>query len=173
MADKWTVKEINEKTETLGLKFDITNQISSSQELKAGFDFINHSLSRFRYLNPFLATGILHDYQDYEKSPKEAAVFVQNKIEADFVIINLGLRLDYFDANDKIWENIYQPGYVDSVGFKYYPEKQVDPKIQISPRIGLAHPITDRMVLHFAYGHFFKDQTILTCIICMIFVSYL
>ena len=93
----------NEKTETLGLKFDITNQISSSQELKAGFDFINHSLSRFRYLNPFLATGILHDYQDYEKSPKEAAVFVQNKIEADFVIINLGLRLDYFDANDKIW----------------------------------------------------------------------
>ena len=146
----------NEKTETLGLKFDITNQISSSQELKAGFDFINHSLSRFRYLNPFLATGILHDYQDYEKSPKEAAVFVQNKIEADFVIINLGLRLDYFDANDKIWENIYQPGYVDSVGFKYYPEKQVDPKIQISPRIGLAHPITDRMVLHFAYGHFFQ-----------------
>jgi outer membrane receptor protein involved in Fe transport len=146
----------NEQTETIGLKFDITSQFSSNQEIKAGFDLINHSLKRFRYLNPYLATGILHDYQDYEKFPKEAAAYFQNKIEADFVIMNLGLRVDYFDANDNIWRNIYQPGYVDSEGFHYYPEEKVDPKIQISPRIGLAHPITDRMVLHFAYGHFFQ-----------------
>ena len=29
--------------------------------------------------------------------------------------------------------------------------------MQLSPRIGLAHPITDRAVLHFSYGRFFQN----------------
>src|SRR3990172_10343697 len=44
---------------------------------------------------------------------------------------------------------------------KYSPEeraefmrKDVDPKIRVSPRIGIAYPITDRGIIHFSYGHF-------------------
>ena len=29
-------------------------------------------------------------------------------------------------------------------------------KIHISPRLGFAHPVTDKAVLHFAYGHFYQ-----------------
>ncbi|MBM3325152.1 MAG: TonB-dependent receptor, partial [Calditrichaeota bacterium] len=34
--------------------------------------------------------------------------------------------------------------------------RDVNPKVQISPRVGIAYPISDRGVLHFAYGHFFQ-----------------
>jgi outer membrane receptor protein involved in Fe transport len=32
----------------------------------------------------------------------------------------------------------------------------VNPKFQLSPRVGIAYPISDKGVLHFAYGHFFQ-----------------
>jgi len=31
------------------------------------------------------------------------------------------------------------------------------PKKQLSPRLGIAHPISDRTKIHFAYGHFFQN----------------
>ena len=34
--------------------------------------------------------------------------------------------------------------------------KKVDAKMQLSPRLGIAYPITDRGVIHFSYGHFFQ-----------------
>ncbi len=34
--------------------------------------------------------------------------------------------------------------------------KKVEPKMQFSPRLGIAYPITDRGVIHFSYGHFFQ-----------------
>ncbi|MDZ7317376.1 MAG: TonB-dependent receptor [candidate division KSB1 bacterium] len=46
---------------------------------------------------------------------------------------------------------------------KYTPEerrafmhKKVKPKMQLSPRLGIAYPITDAGVIHFSYGHFFQ-----------------
>lgn len=37
-----------------------------------------------------------------------------------------------------------------------FMHKKSDPKSQISPRLGLAYPITDKGVIHFSYGHFFQ-----------------
>jgi len=34
--------------------------------------------------------------------------------------------------------------------------KDADAKTQVSPRIGIAYPITDKGVIHFSYGHFFQ-----------------
>ncbi len=31
--------------------------------------------------------------------------------------------------------------------------------MQVSPRFGIAYPITDRGVIHFSYGHFFQIPT--------------
>ena len=46
---------------------------------------------------------------------------------------------------------------------KYLPDerrafmhRKVDPKMQFSPRLGIAYPITDEGVIHFSYGHFFQ-----------------
>jgi len=33
---------------------------------------------------------------------------------------------------------------------------KVTPKMQVSPRLGIAYPITDTGVIHFSYGHFFQ-----------------
>jgi outer membrane receptor for ferrienterochelin and colicin len=37
-----------------------------------------------------------------------------------------------------------------------FMHKKVKAKTQLSPRLGIAYPITDRGVIHFSYGHFFQ-----------------
>ena len=107
------------------------------------------------------------------------------------IILNLGLRYDYFDANyyvpvdpkdpsiytptiaenrwrsfdRSVWEGLTPPeqsAYENSLE-EYTPEerksfmwKDTKVKQQISPRLGIAYPITDKGVIHFSYGHFFK-----------------
>jgi outer membrane receptor protein involved in Fe transport len=37
-----------------------------------------------------------------------------------------------------------------------FMHKKADPQWAVSPRLGIAYPITDRGVIHFSYGHFFQ-----------------
>ncbi len=86
-------------------------------------------------------------YQDYQQEPMDGAVYIQDKIEHRYLVVNAGLRFDYYDPRAEMWEDIEDPtSEVSEVGMQY----------QISPRIGLSHPITENAMLHFAYGHFFQ-----------------
>ncbi|NLH61964.1 MAG: hypothetical protein GX452_11220, partial [Ignavibacteriales bacterium] len=84
---------------------------------------------------------------NYESDPFEASGYVQDKIELPNLVINLGVRFDYLNANAEFRANPLDPSTMI----------KVESRQQISPRIGIAHPISDRTKLHFAYGHFFQN----------------
>lgn len=68
------------------------------------------------------------------------------------------MRLDVANPKATMWEDIRRFGYFDeNNNWIIAPETKVASKTQLSPRIGLAHPITDVAVLHFSYGHFFQN----------------
>jgi outer membrane receptor protein involved in Fe transport len=145
------------RTETYNLKFDLTSQIQRHHQIKTGLDFKRHDIFRHQIGMP--PRGQL---EFFDRGPKELAVYVQDKLEYDFMILNIGLRFDYADPQDFY---LPDPGnalirVTDASGQSSFitPEKQRAPaKRQFSPRIGLAHPVTDKTVLHFSYGHFFQN----------------
>ena len=123
------------------------------------------------------------DNDEYLHKPIEAAGYVQAKFEAYDMIFNVGVRFDYFDPdgvilNDPTDPNISQPVKPDNLfndlngNGEYDPESgetlktvadrmaywysDASAKTQISPRLGIAFPISDRGVIHFSYGHFFQ-----------------
>ncbi len=68
----------------------------------------------------------------------------------------------YKDAPAALSNLIYKEDY-DNLYTQYSPEERrafmqqdVDAKMQLSPRLGIAYPITNRGVIHFSYGHFFQ-----------------
>lgn len=175
-------------------KIDLTSQVNTLHQIKSGFEVRLHELKLNSFtiqpktkpdaneqLVPFEPyvhpiSSIYHD--QYTRKPMEFAAYVQDKLELRDLIINIGLRYDYFDANsvvptDPADPNIYDP-FQDINRFKnpQVPEaerilysleerrdrmqKKVDAKMQISPRVGIAYPITDQGVIHFSYGHFFQ-----------------
>ena len=54
-----------------------------------------------------------HDY--FRVNPKELSLYLQDKIELDELIINAGIRFDYFDPDWKVPKNDKLPG-----NLKYY-----------------------------------------------------
>lgn len=123
------------------------------------------------------------DNDEYFKKPIEGAAYVQAKFEAFSIIFNAGVRFDYFNPDGKVLSdpsdpNIVNPLKPDNIfndlngngvldadqgetvktvsDREKYWYKDATVKTQISPRLGLAFPISDAGVIHFSYGHFFQ-----------------
>ena len=92
-------------------------------------------------------------WRDYTIEPQEAALFIQDKIELGEIIINAGIRLDAFLPNEvypiKLRTEAKNLGSPQNL-------KEASTKYQISPRLGLSFPISDRGAFHASYGHFFQ-----------------
>lgn len=93
----------------------------------------------------------------YEHQPSELAVYAQNTLELNELILNMGLRFDWFNPDHSTLVDPRVNPAVGSVSLLSVTELQaVKTQKQISPRFGIAYPISDKGVMHVAYGHFFK-----------------
>ena len=175
-------------TGTYGIKFDITSQLTDIHQVKFGVDASFNKLT-FEDItlieelglqdpqvsgNPFarMHVGDPNNPNEnlniniFDRKPIELSTYVQDKIELQDLIINVGIRLDYFRPDGKILTDpsdpdIYRPRNPANIAKtlaerRTYWYKDASAKYQVSPRLGVAFPITDRGVIHFSYGHFFQ-----------------
>jgi outer membrane receptor for ferrienterochelin and colicin len=84
----------------------------------------------------------------YRRRPREVSAYIQDKIELKDLVINMGLRWDYYDPDGYVARDWSNPDPNDT--------KPASVKTQLSPRFSIAYPITDRGKLFFSYGHFFQ-----------------
>ncbi len=95
------------------------------------------------------------DNEEYTKYPMAFSAYIQDKAEYDIMILNFGVRFDYFNANSKYLADLRNP--MRDTNFVNAGQMiKATPKMQISPRLGISFPITDRGIIHFSYGHFFQ-----------------
>ena len=112
---------------------------------------------------PYYEPRIEHDtttYSDvYQKKPIEFSAYLQDKMEFDEMVINIGIRYDYFDPKTDFPTQIRNPA--NQLAFPDNPERMstyetVATTSQISPRFGLSYTLSGTAKLHFSYGHFFQ-----------------
>ena len=132
------------RTATADFKVDAVWQIGSMNEVKFGVAYKKHWLRLFNIYDP---KRNFPYKDDYNTQPFEGAGYVQDKIELPYLIINIGLRYDFMNANVVFRNNPLDPN----------SNITVKSRSQFSPRFGIAHPISDRTKLHFSYGHFFQN----------------
>lgn len=91
----------------------------------------------------------------YDRRPFELAAYLQDKMEYDIMIINAGVRFDYFNSNTTVPVDIRNP--LDNENFPgAFQTRKAEAEWQISPRFGVSFPISDQGAIHFSYGHFFQ-----------------
>ena len=189
------------KTDTKTIKFDYTSQINSENMIKLGCEVRDHSIFyQDIYLQPPIEmTNIDPIYESayllfpqeldestiyhsrYDFSPVEYSVYAQDKMELNELIVNMGVRFDYFNSNGRILSDPSDPSIYNPIKpeNRYHdinnngmqdidePDVSIDerlsywydepsPKIMISPRFGASFPFSDKGVIHFSYGHFFQ-----------------
>lgn len=185
-------------TDTYVAKFDITSQVTPTHMLKAGLEadqyqiFLHNinlqmspiDINRNPVIdgNPYLLGPVVipplsnQSNLMYLHKPQLFSAYVQDKMEFKSLIVNFGVRLDYFRPDGQVLSdpsdpNIYlpiKPDNQDSIvapggtpaqavaaRLKYWYKNAAD-KWQFSPRLGVSFPITDRGIVHFSYGLFFQ-----------------
>jgi outer membrane receptor protein involved in Fe transport len=92
---------------------------------------------------------------DAPKHPTYYSVYAQDKFEFNDLVLNVGLRYDYFDNDDYTFQDPTNPSY-DAQGFTIDPATLEKKKAfkTVSPRLGFSFPVTDRTVFHVQYGKF-------------------
>ncbi len=145
-----------QRSNTYEAKFDLTSQVTNQHEIKFGFrgkfdimDFEEFTVQRdtTQYLTPTILGPETNAHDLYTKKPIQYSGYIQDKMEFTSMIINAGLRFDYFDA-----QSIYAP----DINTPRTNLQDAKAKTMISPRVGISFPITDRGIIHFSYGHFFQ-----------------
>jgi hypothetical protein len=202
------------ETKTWLAKLDITSQITRVHQFKAGIEWRKYEVSQkdiqlrpiesessndLFYDSPFIVTRVLDESSIYNNSylhkPAELSGYLQDKMEFNNMIVNLGVRFDYFDPDGVILndesdpsiynpikpQNLYHDYGSDGIPNTFDPDgtegngrqdpgetavtleerqavwyKKASSKIQVSPRLGVSFPVTDRGIFHFSYGHFFQ-----------------
>jgi outer membrane receptor protein involved in Fe transport len=149
---------LNQISRTTNLRVDYSNQFNSSNLLKGGIetDYIKGDVEKVTFESPSNPRFDL-----WNQDLVDFAFYVQDKIEVrDGFIINAGVRFDYYNPNGLTGDVLYPadpttlPQHKDGQGLT--ATDLVPSRWQISPRIGISHPITERDKIHFYYGHFFQ-----------------
>ena len=87
----------------------------------------------------------------FDAYPWIGSGYVQDKFEIESLIINAGIRLDWFAPGRTINTNEWKSQWEAATGFDA-DWKNV--KYSISPRFGISFPFSDKTVVFFSYGHF-------------------
>ena len=143
-------------TTSLG-KFDLTSQVTNTHQFKLGFEAKRHKLWLHEYEvvtdgNLRIPPSTAFNNNEYTHYPTELSAYIQDKMEFNYMIVNAGIRFDYFDPDGEIPLDYSNP----TVSAK----EKSDYTAQVSPRFGLAYPITSKGVIHVSYGHFFQTPNL-------------
>lgn len=160
-------------TQTYTVKGDIISQIHSDHLIKAGLQIQYNEIS---YVNiqdggvklsnygkyiyedgeevepPF---GPFKEFGQYrwvfDAYPIIGGVFIQDKFEKESIIINAGLRLDWFYPGSTVMAQTWKDAWERATNMKAdWPNH----RYILSPRFGISYPISTVTVLFFSYGHF-------------------
>jgi hypothetical protein len=154
------------KSKTWDFKVDLTSQLNPYNEVKVGLEYNYTDMHTYYEKNRWEAT---HEnwVVDWEANPIRGGSYIQDKIEFEGIVANIGLRADWNNPNLDWFD-------LDSTAYIYHltrlakerlgrdgvlEEGATNPAqghLKISPRIGISHPISENAKLYFNYGDFYS-----------------
>lgn len=151
----------------LKLSGSIVSQINKYNHLKSGFNLM---INRFEERELFNMGGNIYprdqmpsQYFYYTSTPIRASAYIQDKLEFEGMIANVGLRVDYYTPNENPFDlsdplnTPLSASYYQQMGtFDSLRVNKKTGKVRFSPRVGISHPISEKSKIYFNYGHFYQ-----------------
>jgi hypothetical protein len=159
----------------VGLVADLVSQVHRSHELKAGISLEYTDFSERREQNHGEITTPFEEAPQnwwyYDATPIRLSAYIQDKMEFEGLVANIGLRLEYqntglnqfildpdviFATNPYVNDNYIEGGY----SWEKLTSSDKGTKLFVQPRLGISHPITASTKVFFNYGHFLQPPVI-------------
>lgn len=159
VGGRWALRRDSTKVFRYTLTGDVTSQITPYSQFKTGFDLY--------YTDYDSQHGIYNPAQPSASNPKfywhrkttQAAGYVQDKLEFQGMVANVGVRLDYYKpvGNWYVYDYFYK-GFAGNTLREEAEQQPIEGRLSVSPRLGISFPITVNSKLYFNYGHFRNTQ---------------
>ena len=150
-----------QKLSTYDIQGSINSQLNKYNLLKTGFQLSYYDLNVDRQSSiTSIATVQKIKFHNF---PLEGALYLQDKMEFEGFIANLGLRFDFYNMNTDYYSDIYSPlrnpNRLSDNGLDYYNRElaakgNTELYTKLQPRIGISFPLTETSVFHLNYGTF-------------------
>lgn len=145
------------------LRGDITSFFDEKNKFKAGFEFKFQEMQSIDIYQPWVGElGFNNDI--YKVRPALGSFYAQDNINFSGMILNFGMRLDYWFPGKYVDDAINNPDVITipdetrinykNDTFGWFGDRRF--KARLSPRLGISHPVSDNQTLFFSYGHFSK-----------------
>lgn len=149
------------------LKSTFTSQITKNHLVKTGIEFTTYDFYEDHFMVEYKGGGRENFVNKFHGYPYEGNFFIQDKMEFPGMVVNAGIRVDFFDQNREAPKSMFDPlafqlttpghNADEPYGYPGNPERErTKLQVAVAPRLGISHPITDNTVLHFSYGHFYQ-----------------
>ncbi|MCU0452713.1 MAG: TonB-dependent receptor [Bacteroidetes bacterium] len=148
----------DERSRTISLDASMTSQMTNAHMLLAGIQANWFSLDVSNILSLKSSNG--QRFERYGSKPMEFAVYLQDKMEFEGMIANIGLRFDLYNQNLFYYTDPYAPyRYInengDTLTNKALADQALTPSLaRLQPRLGISFPVSETMVFHVNYGSF-------------------
>jgi outer membrane receptor protein involved in Fe transport len=140
------------------LKADFASQVDFENLVKGGLEFNYNDLNLDYGLIASATSGKTYDVRVQMRNfPIRGSAYLQDKLETKGFTLKAGLRLDYSNSNTDWWDvGSYDAAFFSSLfqDTSAFAKQKSESQWQLSPRIGIAFPITENSKLFFNYGHF-------------------
>jgi hypothetical protein len=146
------------RTRFLDGTLSYTRQVNPYWQLRTGTQLRRwntmYSGVSSRLVNVFVAGSGFGEF--YDASPTYGAAYVQNKLEFEGMVANIGLRLDGYNYNMDVPTNRFNPFYpgTQSQGRGEPGSENSKTFMRLSPRLGLSFPVGEMTAFRLHYGHF-------------------
>jgi len=157
---------LDAKDDITHLSFDLTSQVNQTNQVKSGiklqyWDSRYSGVSGAR-LNALVTYSGFAEY--YHVYPISAAVYIQDKMEYEGMVANIGIRGDAYNFGAPVPVDMFRPFYPGTgnggtpfVGDRGNPETAPSrTHYMISPRLGISFPIGEATAFRLQYGHFYS-----------------
>jgi len=145
------------------IRGDLTSFFDEKNKFKAGFNFQFQEMQVIDIYKPWIGElGLNNDI--YKVYPALGSFYAQDNINFSGMILNFGLRFDYWFPGKYVDDAVRNPevvtipdetrqNYLNST-LSWFGDRRW--KSRLSPRLGISHPVSDNQTLFFSYGHFSK-----------------
>lgn len=145
------------------IRGDLTSFFDEKNKFKAGFNLQFQEMQVIDIFRPWIGEfGFNNDM--YKVHPALGSLYAQDNINFSGMILNFGLRMDYWFPGKYVDDAVENPEVVTipnetrenykNDSFSWFGNRRF--KARLSPRLGISHPVSDNQTLFFSYGHFSK-----------------
>ncbi len=159
------------RSELWTLKGSFTSQVRREHEIKTGLELTYNRLQmadiRYPYIpydgipdgGPWPDHGVFRDF--FTREPLQGAFYLQDKIEYGTMTAKLGVRYDFYLQSKDLVKKVEsvpegdsktEEGFVEIIT----GERTLKSRNRVSPRLGVAYPVSDVAKVYFNYGHFYQ-----------------